>query len=401
MGRPRKAIPSLYFHKHSGYWCVTVRGRRKYLSADKAVAEAKWRAQAAELLKAPDPGPARAAPAGVVDEVIAAYWKWAQTRYVKRGKPTGQVDRIKGAVGVLRRLHGTTPLRDFDEFALEAVQQEMVRLGWARGEINLRVSCLKRMFKWAAKRRLVTPGLAGALLLVEGLRRGTGQGREPRAVGPVADLAVERTLEHCGPVVAAMIRLQRLTGMRPCEVCHLRPCDVDRSGEAWVYTVPPEWNKVAHHDIAREVLIGPRGQAVLVPFLEREPTAYCFGPTEAAAWHAAGRRARRRTPACAEAPKRIKNPRRRPGACYSSNTYCGAVRRAIRRANAAWHPPLVWAPIPHWHPNQLRHALATEARRELGLDAAQAQLGHATAAMTERYAKVGRAEAAELVKRIG
>ncbi len=52
---------------------------------------------------------------------------------------------------------------------------------------------------------------------------------------PVEDSTVEATLPYLSAVVADMIRLQRLTGMRPGEVCAVRPCDVDRSEEVWTY----------------------------------------------------------------------------------------------------------------------------------------------------------------------
>ena len=44
------------------------------------------------------------------------------------------------------------------------------------------------------------------------------------------------TLEHLPQVVADMVRLQRLIGARPAEMCIMRPCDIDRSSEVWVCT---------------------------------------------------------------------------------------------------------------------------------------------------------------------
>ena len=40
-----------------------------------------------------------------------------------------------------------------------------------------------------------------------------------------------------------MVRIQVATGMRPSEVCKMRPCDIDLSREdAWIYRpiLPPE-----------------------------------------------------------------------------------------------------------------------------------------------------------------
>jgi Phage integrase family len=59
-----------------------------------------------------------------------------------------------------------------------------------------------------------------------------------------------------------------------------------------------------------------------------------------------------------------------------------AVTRMINRAGAA-------AGLPHIHPHQLRHALATQAiNRGMSLEAIAAMLGHRSMDMTLRYAKI-------------
>ena len=40
-----------------------------------------------------------------------------------------------------------------------------------------------------------------------------------------------------------------------------------------------------------------------------------------------------------------------------------------------------------WSPNRLRHAAATEVRRQFGLEAAQVVLGHSRADVTQTYAE--------------
>jgi integrase len=171
-----------------------------------------------------------------------------------------------------------------------------------------------------------------------------------------------------------MVRVQRLTGMRPQEVCRLRPCDLDRSGAVWVYA--PAGHKTEHLGRDRRIPLGPRAQAVLGPFLARDPEGYCFDPraavAELRAKQKAGRAARgggggNRKPA-AVAPKRAARGR------YTTGTYRQAVRRGCLKAG-----------IPVWEPNQLRHAYATAVRREHGLEAAQVLLGHASADVTQVY----------------
>lgn len=69
-------------------------------------------------------------------------------------------------------------------------------------------------------------------------------------------------------------------------------------------------------------------------------------------------------------------PAKQPGPAYTPSSYRQAIQRAARRAG-----------VPHWHPYQLRHLAATHIRNLLGVEAAQAALGHSHAAMTEHYAK--------------
>ena len=57
--------------------------------------------------------------------------------------------------------------------------------------------------------------------------------------------------------------------------------------------------------------------------------------------------------------------------------------------------------VEHWHPNQLRHAKATELRKEHGLEAAQVVLGHARADVTQVYAERNVALAKEIAKQSG
>jgi len=64
--------------------------------------------------------------------------------------------------------------------------------------------------------------------------------------------------------------------------------------------------------------------------------------------------------------------------------------RAISRA-------CVEADVPHWSPNQIRHAVGTRARENGGLDVAQVVLGHAT----QVYAEANRPKAIEYALRFG
>ncbi|MEO0531929.1 MAG: hypothetical protein AAF266_15345 [Planctomycetota bacterium] len=111
---------------------------------------------------------------------------------------------------------------------------------------------------------------------------------------PVSDADVAATLPHLPVVVADMVRVQRLTGMRPGEVLELRPCDLDRTEKVWAYR--PASHKTEHHGRDRVVFIGPRAQAVLEPYLQREPTQPCFRPCDSEAQRRRVQHENRRTP---------------------------------------------------------------------------------------------------------
>src|SRR5262249_13073729 len=117
-----------------------------------------------------------------------------------------------------------------------------------------------------------------------------------------------------------------------------------------------------------------------------------------------------------------------PGERYKVTSYDRAVTCGCRRAFP--HPTLVeidalpvngrekamlrhkwivdhkaelraWHRAHHWAPNQLRHTKATEIRREHGLDAARAVLGHTSPAITEHYAELDAEQAAAVMELLG
>ena len=209
--------------------------------------------------------------------------------------------------------------------------------------------------------------------------------RETEPVLPVDTATLDATLPHLPEIVADMLRLQRLTGMRPSEVCMLRPCDINRSGDVWLYR--PITHKNQYRGKERVIFLGPQAQKVLLRYLTRDSKSHCFQPRDS--------EAKRRTPRG-----------RGKGFVFSDRYHAGVYRRAIHRAcdKAFLHPELnelkineltfaqrkelrEWQAAHRWSPNQLRHAAATEIRRDFGLEAAQVILGHAKADVTQIYAE--------------
>jgi integrase len=392
-----KRTPSYCHHKASGQAVVRIDGKDHYLgkwNTPESKQEfsrllGEWFANGQCL-----PGKSAAGPDLTVNELVAAYWRHAEAHYRHAdGTLTDELHCIRAAIRPLKELHGYTAVKDFGPLALRAVRQKMVesvdkRTGrpWCRRSINLHTYRVRAVFRWGVENELVPAAVLHGLQAVRGLQKGRSEARETGPVKPVPEALVEATLPHVNRVVRAMIRMQLLTGMRPGEVVIMRAIDLDTRGAVWLYRPGSDAedgrHKTAHHGPRRVIAIGPRAQEVLKPFLRTDLHAYLFEPAEALdnpKWRAA----------------------RKAGPRYTVNSYRQAIGRGCGRAiPPGWHPPLAVG-IPTWHPHQLRHTKATEIRREAGIDAARAVLGHRSPAIAEVYAEIDANKAAEVMERLG
>jgi integrase len=285
----------------------------------------------------------------------------------------------------------------------------MIEKRWCRRTVNNAVNRVRYLFSWAVEEELIPATNLEALKAVKGLKAGRTKARETPPVRPVPDQAVEATLPFLSPTVSAMVQLQRSTGARPGEICSMRSGDIDRSQPVWVYT--PRSHKNSHRDQSRKIPIGPKGREILIPYLLPDPDAYCFSPARAERDRRQAMHEKRKTPlhyGNGPGTNRRRQPKRAPGECYSVNSYRAAITRACEEAFQpapplgqmegesfrAWKRRLTpdqkqelrkFSAANRWHPHQLRHARATEVRREFGLEGAQAVLGHLCIKTTEIY----------------
>jgi integrase len=203
-----------------------------------------------------------------------------------------------------------------------------------------------------------------------------------------------------------MIQLQRLTGMRSGEVVIMRACDIDITGEVWLYT--PSDHKNKWRGQPKVIPLGPRAQALVKPFLKLDTEAFLFSPRDADEWHRQQRTTKsgsnRRTTIYPselrrrEKIRRMRTTRTRHRAArnrYDTASYRRAIQYGIERAKKAG------VEVPDWHPHQLRHAKATAVRRDFGLEAAQVALGHASAEVTQVYAERNLRLAIEIASKTG
>jgi integrase len=400
-------VPSYRLHKQSGQAIVTLSGRDVLLGRHGTPeSREKYSRVVAEWLAAGRQLPAEQHEITTA-EVVAAFRKHARVYYRHAdGTLSREVDNLDAAVRPLLKLYARYAAAEFGPLKLQAVRNEMIAQGLCRTEINKRMSRVKSVFKWAVSNELVPADVYHGLLSVAGLRLGRCQARESEPVRPVPVEHVDAVLPHVSPQVAAMIRLQLLTGMRPGEVVVIRGCDIDMSENVWVYTLAS--HKTAHHGHERHVPLGPRAQEVIKPFLKCDLTGYLFSPSGAEQHRRAEQHAKRRTPlSCGNRPgtNRKLNPSRGRGEHYTVESYRRAVARGCDKADAWGKGGRVVADaertVPRWHPHQLRHTAATELRKRFGLDAAQVMLGHRTLTVTQVYAERDTERALEIAAAVG
>ena len=325
-----------------------------------------------------------------IDELALAYIDFARGYYVKNGRVTREAEIVGDVLRVLVRHHSGESADEFGPVKLKKLRQKMIdEADWCRKHINKQVSRLTRIFKWGVANELIGPEVYQALTTVPGLKKGRTEARETGPVPPVEDRVVDKTLPNLPRIVADMVRLQRLTGCRPGEICALRPCDLDTSKDVWVYE--PGEHKMEHHDTRRLIMIGPKAQRVLDIYLDRHPLAPCFIGDETV-WLSRRRGEEADMPLTAELIRRAHRFAINRGKLvpYNVNAYRIAIHRACEKAGHA-----------KWSPNQLRHTAATEVRKKFGLEAAQVVCGHQSADVTQIYAERDSGLAMQVARELG
>ena len=324
-------IPKYRYHKATGQALVVLDGKTIYLGPhgtaesranyDRMVAE--WLANHRTLVRPDEPL--------TVAELLLKYWRFAQGYYVKGSKQTSEVAKIKDAIRTVRRVYGRTSVGEFGPLKLKAVREQKINQKLARSTINSRIEAIKRLFKWGVAEELVPPSVFQGLQAVTGLRRGRSEARETAPVKPVSEHQIDAGLPHVSAEIAAMIKVQLLTGMRPGEVVLIRGGDIDLSRDPWIYR--PASHKLEQHDLDRMIHIGPQCQEVLRPFLRPGPHEYLLQPKQAEQRRNTMKRESRKSAGRRRPRKLIRQ--RPPGEHYDVAAYRRAISRACEKARTA------------------------------------------------------------------
>lgn len=307
-------------------------------------------------------------------------------RYQKNGEPTTQRRYVERVCGSFAAHCGDHPIGRLNKGLLVTWRDRIEEnRTLTRTTINKQQAAVKRMLAWAAERDLMPESIWHALNSVRPLRRGE-VGERPEHGKPrraVTWAEVDRVAACCSPQVAAMLKLQALTSMRPGEVVSMRWIDIDRSParrNGWLYQVAG--GKTAHHGVTISYVLMEDAQALLTGF-PSTPTAFIFSPRTAMAARRQSLRARRTSKVTAQTRERDRQRQR----TYSDRWGLNEYRRAVQRACKA-------AGVEPFTPHEVRHGAITHVARTKGLLAAQRGANQTSSQTTARYLHTSDADAA-------
>ncbi len=291
-------VPGYRLHKPSGQAVVTLAGKDHYLGPHGSDASrAKYQRLVAEYVR----NGFRAAVVQVgepytVAQLCDEFLTWAEREYRRSdGQPTGSVENVRLALRTLFELFADVVAEDFGPKSLVLYQESLAGRGLSRSTTNDRTRIVRQAFKWAVREQRVSPMVHHGLSTVRGIRRGRAGVKETEPVRPVPEAHIEAALPRMPEPVAAMVRLQLLSGARPGEMVILRPCEIDMSGKVWLYR--PALHKSSWRGHERTILFGPRAQEILRAFLRPGyQERFLFSPTLAELVRRERMRKQRRTP---------------------------------------------------------------------------------------------------------
>lgn len=271
--------------------------------------------------------------------------------------PYGEYANVELTMRYWVRHSGPLRVGDFGSRRLKEFRAWRLEEGDSARYVNSHVGRIKRALRWAVSEEMIPASVVTTLEVVQGLPT-NGEKRKP-----VEWRHVEAVLPHVGDTIRDMILLQWYTGARSRSLCWACPSQFDRTQQPWL------WRPVHKTERKRKtpliLPVGPKAQAVILPYFDRAPDAPLFSPREVA-------------------------ENRRYGTRYTPRSYRQAIVRGIDRANEAIakknkRRKNKLPPVPHWYPYQLRHSRGQLVRDLYGVEAAQAILGHESLDATEIY----------------
>ena len=236
---------------------------------------------------------------------------------------------------------------------LKNVRAALIYSDLARTTINGRIDKVVRLYRWATVEGYVDAGTWDKLRTLPHLKRGRSEAREPAKRQPASYRAILTTVRRLPAPLCDMVRIQYLTGCRSGSLVRARRDEFTVEGGELVWR-PTHKTEYLGHELA--LPIGPRCARIVRRYLDQRDWLFVHSR----------------------------------GGIYSVWSY----RKQIDRLQTRHH-------LPKWTPHQLRHARAVKVRAKMGVEAAQAVLGHRSITATQIYAGRQFGLAREAARRFG
>lgn len=256
---------------------------------------------------------------------------------------------------------------------------------YVRRGINDTINWIRKIWDWGEGRSLLDSKTVKSLKKEVGpLRMGDEGCVDKPKRKRVTEEELWRVIAVVNSVVGDMLKLVWHTGMRPYEVCGMRPYDILRNDpDCWLYIPGRDYTPVGNHKTMRYenikvIPLAGEPQRILTSRIRSfDSRDYLFSPQMAMQEVLEEKSRKRKTPlSCGNKPgtNQKKHPMIRPRTHYDS----GSLRKACKRG-------CVRAGVEVFHPYDLRRTVATDTRAILGKEDAKTLLGHSDLATTELY----------------
>lgn len=286
---------------------------------------------------------------------------------------------VRKVLGLVLDDFGNMMVDDFDsvEFrkaqelvALEGQRKDAGKKVWSFSHVNKLMKYLVSVLKWGVSRKLFPAANLLEIKTVEPVGRGDEvyelEVNEPRT--DVPDEVILASLPHLSPILQDMVRIQRIAGMRPSELCALR---VEHVLKATNGVIEMREHKTARFGTRRYFAFTQDELRIL-----RRRCAgkgfdeYVFTPRDAYLEAMEG---------SAIAPDKLERVLARYAERYDTHAYWRAVKRKLDAARQKG------VKIPNWTPYQIRHTFVTETALKYGMEMASSLAGHKSLRTTEIY----------------
>ncbi len=167
-----------------------------------------------------------------VSLVTAEFRSYAESRYSDN---KNERRRLMLLCDLLDEKFGDVAASEFWPRKLNELRNTFIDRSNARRYVNDQVARTVQIFKHAVSMELIKISQLDKLRTLEPLLRGKTAAKESKRRTPASLESVRAAAGFMSPTSHAIRRVMVSTGMRPFEVISMKPANVNRSGEVWVY----------------------------------------------------------------------------------------------------------------------------------------------------------------------